>query len=286
MTDELSVHMQKIKEYMDLNKSGDPDKIDSQMERNSVFDYVDQHYDEMDEAEREQVLAMVDTWDKQHEEEPESLAHDQKEKFKAYDNGDSVRYLLKRGKQKGEVTKDVNTYISQTNKDNVLDFLDGYYSDGKNHVEGLMEKMDDDNKDGQIKIENKLKLIDNVLAKAKELGLEDSKNYQEIVTIRNRYTNNDKDFNKTYRKTSYFNMKQGNVSKWGSVGTGFGTGVALGVGAALIFSGPVGWVVGGVCAIGGAAIGLADRITDNEVLDEKLKALYEDMKQRAASQDS
>lgn len=91
--------------------------------------------------------------------------------------------------------KEINKILESVNEDNVLAFLDGVFCEtsfylpdegdvrytvkGNYKIEGLIEKLIDDN-EGPIQEENIKKLVQAILAKAEEMGFDDTLEYKKL----------------------------------------------------------------------------------------------------------
>ena len=145
----------------------------------------------------------------------------------------------------------VNEYLASLNKDNIMDFLTGYYIDGKekNSIEGLIEKLDDEYDDGKILMDNKKKIISSLIAAAEDAGLQNSSNCRELKIFLKTY---DKD---TDRKTAT-TFNHGGMSRYWN--------------GEMFKSSKGFW---GAC-LGG----IFDTVTDNEIIDDHIEALFEEIR--------
>lgn len=103
---------------------------------------------------------------------------------KAYIDGGNVRYWLNKNTS-AEDAQSVDNALKNINKNNVLDFLSGYHDEinGRRGIETIIEKMDDDNTENKITMENKKKFIKAIIDKAKDMGIDENtdKNLSKIV---------------------------------------------------------------------------------------------------------
>lgn len=139
----------------------------------------------------------------------------------------------------------VNKYISSEylNKDNVVEFLDGYYNNGKRgKIEGIIEHLDDEYDKGEIEFDNKVNIVTSLIERAKEAGV--SENYYEKLELI--INNTDK-----YAEKETFN-KGGAGNWWKSI---------------------LGFMAGGI---------FWGKYTYNEVIDKEMKTLAEQIKAKEA----
>ena len=97
--------------------------------------------------------------------------------------------------------------IGKLDKDNILDFLNAYYTTAEYGGEGLIEKLDDDVSTDKVTKEMKVKFLEAVLEKAEEQGLSTSENYvklKQLLKEHKEYHNDDKDFNATYNDNGFW----------------------------------------------------------------------------------
>lgn len=103
--------------------------------------------------------------------------------------------------------------ISKLNKENILDFLNAYYekagyvTGGHWGGEGIIEKLDDDTDNTKITKAMKVKFLETVLEKAKDLGLESNEHYiklQKLLKDHKAYHNNDTNFNATNNDNGFW----------------------------------------------------------------------------------
>ena len=172
----------------------------------------------------------------------------------------------------------VNQYIKQLDKTTVLPFLEGYY-EKQSGCEGIIEHLDDEYDGGTIEFSSKKNIITSLMTLAKEEGLTKSLNYIRLENILNKpeYVDNTaKDFNRGHR----FNWTGGTPIFGGAIG-----GAVVGAITGFCTGGPVGAVIGAVVggAVGYPALGAADQITDNEIIDKAIKGLYAEIKQKQAN---
>lgn len=195
----------------------------------------------------------------------------------------------------------VNEALEGVNKDNVLDFLNGYYSkrDGDkykifgNH-EGIMEALDDEWDGGAISMDNKKNLATSLLALAEENGLGNSKDCKIIKAILKMYSEG----GEQETATDFNHNRQIN---WKGAAAAAGVSTA-GVGTAVLSSFLMNKNIGGKIVQGiskvtnwlniaskrfawviPSAITLAaacDTITDNERLDDAMNRLRADLNKK------
>ncbi len=190
----------------------------------------------------------------------------------------------------------VDTNLATLDKDNIMHFLTGYYIDGNNlgNTEGLIEKLDDESgADGVITMANKRKIVDSLMKVAEAEGLSSSPNYVKLKSVLAMYDNSTNEGQERYGAKD-FNYGGGtralNSEGLGyTVGNGLvgmtvgGSGAAVGA-AACAASGPVGWIIGGLAIVGGIVGACCDQVTDNEVIDEHMEALFQEIRAKQASQ--
>ena len=145
----------------------------------------------------------------------------------------------------------INTRLSTINSDNVMTFLDGVYSYNRISSEGLFERMDDHDKDHKISKDNKLKLLNSLLEKAKSLNIS-GRNIDILQEIYDKNT----DSAGINNGTEDFNNNYGNI--WYSINS------------SLRRSWGLTWF---------ASLGMFDRLKENEAIDYHMKKLYDEIKE-------
>ena len=188
----------------------------------------------------------------------------------------------------------VNSILSDINSATVMPFLDGYYEESGN--DGIIETLDTEHDGGAILMENKKNLINALLAKAEECGIDGNKNdnYALLEDMLNKYEDNEKD---TFNHGKFWN--------WGIAAGAPATGVAV-YGAKKFIKSNKGSKLGNfikkklpaignvakklikgkgkIALIGGLLLGLSTlgscifKNKDNEKIDKAMKALYKDIK--------
>lgn len=197
--------------------------------------------------------------------------------------------------------KEINKYLNNISKYNVMEFLDGVFSVDKNPTEGLIEKLDDDCDENVVTMKNKMNLVNKFLEKAEDLGLEKDPDYIKLKVLMARHNDKEGNFNNTNaERESGACSWDGAVAGAGVAGTagaavaGFtaagswlaGTKIGAAIGS---FGGPAGTILGGVIGAvaglaGGFIVDYCDKHTDNEVIDDLMQSLYKKMKTKMAEQ--
>lgn len=178
--------------------------------------------------------------------------------------------------------KKVNEKISSKylNKTNIIEFVGGYYNNTDNvwfgHKEGLIEFLDDEHDDGQISMANKKNIIKSFLDNEEVQKFKNEPEYEQLKHLLEKYDGSEaKDFNH-----GGFNRTINGIHKPSSIATYGGAGLAVaGAGlawatAASNFWNPVGWGAA-IVGVAATAYSLLDGKTDNEVIDDCMKALYD-----------
>lgn len=188
------------------------------------------------------------------------------------------------GVTRSYVYTEINSALGKLNKKNIMSFLDSYYVDGKRagKTEGLIEKLDDEYDGGTITMANKTKIVNSLLSLAEEKGLKDSVHYKELKRLITAYQKDTKlSTKKTFNQGGWARLVNGEFigSTLGTAAGGAAAGAATCAAGASwaagsLAAGPIGWAA----AIGGVLWGLFDKVTDNEVIDKHLEALYNEIK--------
>lgn len=176
----------------------------------------------------------------------------------------------------------INESLEQLTPENVVEFLKGYNAakSGANFLhknEGIMEMMDDEHDDGELKMENKKHLVETLLKAAEAKGLQNSPNYKTINNIMKAYRNGGK-----LAGVTNFNQRHEFTPKaWGSIAGGGASGAAGAIAATFFATNPIGWI-GGISSVigGGIAAACFDKRTDNERLDEAMNALLQEIQNK------
>ncbi len=117
-------------------------------------------------------------------------------------------------------SEEINNYLAEIDKDNVLEFFNGAFEDtyidgknGKYKIEGIIEKLVDDNAGNNIEEKNIINLVNSFLEKAREMGLEEDPEYSECYNILNNImTDEDYSENRLNKKLSRLNITELNQS--------------------------------------------------------------------------
>ena len=174
----------------------------------------------------------------------------------------------------------VDETLGQLNSDNIVAFLKDYYKasgyNGSIHSEGILEHLDDENDGGKISLDNKKNMINALLERAAELGLENDSDYREIKDRLSFYEPGEQ-----YSEKENFNNGRWFGANWGTRAvTGAASGAAAGAGIGALVTAwcggagaPIGAIVGGLTgAIGNVGV---NRRTDNEYIDVAMKNLLD-----------
>lgn len=222
------------------------------------------------------VSAKRNTEKTEEKEEKETAEH-----ADAKSNGSYIATNLN-GATEDYVYKKVNEKISSKhlNKNNVIDFVDGYYNNNSNkwlrHKEGLIEFLDDEYDNGAITMSNKKNIIKSFLNNEEVLKFKNTPEYEQLQHLLEKYDGSDK---KTFnhggfnRAINFTNKTSAGFTYGGAALLTGCAGTAWAIGASNFWN-PVGW---GALAVGACATayGLLDSKTDNEVIDDCMKALYD-----------
>ena len=186
-------------------------------------------------------------------------------------NGATV-YRLINGDTPDHNYTTVNKILEKINKNNVVDFIQGFNVANGASPEGLLEYLDDEHDSvNPIKMENKKNIITSLLEVAKEKGLEQDGAYIELQTILVMY-NSDGAFAGQEKFNQKMNSNWENICKYSASGAAScGTiGGFLGAGFFSWATATTGAIIGG---IGGAITGFFDHNTYNERIDELMNSL-------------
>ena len=176
----------------------------------------------------------------------------------------------------------VNETLEGVNKDNVLEFLNGYYSErGSGNPEGIIEALDDEWDGGAISMDNKKNLATSLLALAEENGLGNNSDCKIIRAILKMYSEGGSqetatDFNHNHRfgyvsdTCSAVGGVLGAVAVAGKVLATAKTGAAAGAAAG---GGVFSWATAAIGAVVAVGASFCDRVTDNEDLDAAMNRL-------------
>lgn len=208
----------------------------------------------------------------------------------AYQNGVALSNSMRK-KRTSPKNRTANDALNTVNSDNVVEFLDGLYSEKKRNY---FERMDKREGKGQIDMDARKNLIKSVLDAAEKAGVDkNSDAYRKLNEIYEEYTEHNKtdktDFkSKNTDQATWWNFKDKATAVWTSVGTcaaagatiGGTVGLTCGLGFMSWATGPAGAILGGVV---GAVVGLftglgIGKTTDAEVVDSCIKELYEKIK--------
>lgn len=111
----------------------------------------------------------------------------------AYTNGYELYNMLD-GKTSAIEYQDINIILEDLNKDNIMKFLEGFYSHGDS--EGIIEFLDDEWDGDAISMNGKMNIIKSFLEHAKEKGFDNTIYYKRIERILDGYdSETDKNFN-------------------------------------------------------------------------------------------
>ena len=121
----------------------------------------------------------------------------------AFKRGQEVGKLLKGWTGPGR-KEDIQIALSGLDfddQDDIYEFLSGYYGNRENYIEGLIEKLDDDC-GKKVTMDQKKKIIEAVIEKAKDIGL-DKSDYEKLEHIYNKFITDTKDDEKTSFNKAY-----------------------------------------------------------------------------------
>lgn len=176
-------------------------------------------------------------------------------KVSAKAGGASVAKNLKGRGTKSYYITEINTNLNNIDKNNVVEFMDGFYSERSwYNPEGLIEFLDDKNCDNRISMSSKKKLIKSLLERAEAVGLNKDNNehyaiIKELMTIDYDSDPSKEDFNNgkwdRLKRSTCSVIKEAGF--WRTLGT--------------------------IVSIG------CDGISDSEVLDRHMKKLCKDIKE-------
>lgn len=225
---------------------------------------------------------------------PSKVIEDKEKAEEARQNAVSVQNSRENSKSDGKyiaeklpgttddfIYSNVDTKLRNLNKDNIIDFFDGYYDvRGQGKIEGILELMDDEYDKGQIKIENKKIMINSLLERAVQAGISTSDDDYKAIheLINDKYTSSFEDKN-TFNHGGWSRFgKDWAVKLSQGIGAlavgGYAASLAAAASVTAAISNPIGW-----CVAGGIIIWLlCDKTTDNEVLDKHMKSLYNKIK--------
>ena len=139
------------------------------------------------------------------------------------------------------------------NKNNIVEFLNGFYIHDSH--EGIIEFLDDEHDDGKIKLENKVNIINSLIERAKEAGIDENQIsglLKDVVAHTRNYTGGwfggKNCFNKDAEPWWKITLRNAIPGTFGCFG------------------------------------GTLDTITYNEVIDEEMKKLHAEIKAKEAQQ--
>lgn len=173
---------------------------------------------------------------------------------KEYMDGSTVYKRIK-GASDPRYYHRIDSALKEVGANNVVEFLDDYYKKSGYQAEelqdGLLERLDEEYDKGEIDIEGKLNVVNALLEKAKELGLDGCEEYREIDDIRSFYNKDE-----AYENRQNLRGRSLKGSKWRNFGIGAAD-TACGTVAGAIVGAAVGAVLGGIFGFGAGAAPMA-----------------------------